>query len=101
MSEMAARALLLPADGAALAMSASTHTHKYHTQQHTQSHTKHAVDLMFSHPEDSEGIKSARQAILAEVRRWVGAPPPSLAADSGRHAAVAAAAAQEASTAVV
>ncbi|GBG00380.1 lysosomal Pro-X carboxypeptidase [Raphidocelis subcapitata] len=37
----------------------------------------HHVDLMFSHPEDSDSIRSARGEILDHVRRWVGGAAPS------------------------
>ena len=39
-----------------------------------------SVDLMFSHPEDSDAIRAARARVMENVRRWVGGVPPSGAA---------------------
>lgn len=44
----------------------------------------HHLDLMYSRPDDSEDLKTARQTIMQHVARWVQqAPAPSVTAAAG------------------
>ena len=43
----------------------------WHSQLKAESHPAPCAQLMFSHPDDPESVKTARAVEVAQIRRWV------------------------------